>query len=239
LSVGTYVLANVFNLQFWPFSYFNPSEIVSIVDRTLEYPTYTLFNIRGPEIVNIHLTLTPNEPLAAGVVARITARGFLNASYINRISQIFVGFVGSSPNSPLESVFMYGFQFPFITLQPTFPLVYYFLGVPLTGNSQQILWESAGDYAPFLVLLCDNGTTIPETYPYLSVHVDSADVARMERYNRVDEALSVALVLFGFVEGYGILYDIDEKRVQRHDSTNAPNFTLPRDLPFITACYAQ
>jgi hypothetical protein len=227
LIVGTYVFANVFDLQFWPFTYFNPPEVAPVFTRALDYPSYTLFNFRGPEIVRVQLMLNPSAPLAVGVSAEMTASGNINASYVNQISDVFAGFIGSSPYSFISKILilMVNYQFPFITLQPTHALVTYYYGVYIAGNSTTIVWDNQGDYAPVMVILFNNGTTITQTYPYLSVHVDSLDVARSERYNRVNEALSVALVLFGFVEGYGILHDIDEKNTRPNDSTKAPNPT--------------
>jgi hypothetical protein len=227
LSIGAYVFANVLNFQFWPFSYFNPPETVQPLYRNLDYPPIFLFEPESshPLIVHVELTLSPSAPLAEGVSADLSAAGSVNSSYAWKISQVFVGFIGSILTSNLR---MANFQFPFVILsqgnRPTTSMVGT-IGPLIGGTPVSIMWNKPGDFEPFMVILFVNSTTVPVTFPYLPVHVNSLDVARSERYNRVNAAVSIALVLFAFVEGYGILRDIDKGTSQSNDSANQPTPT--------------
>lgn len=226
LCIGTYVFANVLDLQFWPLSYINPPERAEPLYRTLDYPYHSLFSFQGSLIVEVQIALVTDAPLAEEVPATISAIGGLNGSSAD-VSYVFVGFIGSSPYSPIANVLMVGYQFPYIELQRNGTIQYGFagggVGFLITGKPQVIVWHSQGDYAPVLVIWFRNSTTITETFPSLTVHVNSADVARSERYNRVNQALSVALVAFGFVEGYKILHEIDEtKKNQSSDAAIEP-----------------
>jgi len=227
LAIAACIFINILNLHipFWPFSLINPTPEAVTQSRSLDYPPYLFFNFRGSEIVTIILYLIPRAPLAVDVSAELSASGNLNTSYLGSISTVFVGFVGSSPSAASQNLIitLIGVQFPFVALHPIIPYIYYYNGIRMSGSNQEIVWHNAGDYAPIIVLLFNNGTTISQTYPYLSVHVDPMEAARMEQYNRVNEALSVALVLFGFVEGYKILYDIDKPNNLLCESKNAPN----------------
>jgi hypothetical protein len=226
LSIGTYVFANVLNLQFWPFSYFNPPETVETLYRNLDYPPIFLFEPESrPLIVHVELTLKPGAPLAEMVPTYLSAVGSVNSSYAMNISQVFVGFVGSRPTG---NVRMANFQFPFVILSQTgkfFDFAWLVIGPVIGGTPISIVWDKQGDFEPFMVISFTNSTTASLTFPYLTVHVNSLDVARSERYNRVNAAVSIALVFFAFVEGYGMLRDIDKRTTQSNDSANQPTPT--------------
>lgn len=226
LCIGTYVFANILNLQFWPFSYFNPPEKTAPLYRTLDYPSYSLFTFQGTSIVYVQMTVVTDLPLAEEVPAKISAIGNLNSSYAGIISYVFVGFVGSTPYDSNLNVRMVGFHFPYIELYRNYNGTNPFgNGILITGSPVVIVWHDQGDYAPIMVIWFNNSTTITETFPHQTVHVNSADVARSERYNRVNEAVSVALVLFGFIEGYKILRETDEPKNQSNDSAIEPKTT--------------
>jgi hypothetical protein len=134
----------------------------------------------------------------------MTAEGSVLRAYAPIINNVLVYFIGAIPYSLEGDVPVAGSQLGVITLghRTQTPTI-------LSGTHQMIMWNSQGDYAPVMVILFHNLTSRAETYPYLVVHVNSADMPLFERYNRVNEAVSVALVLFGFVEGYRILREID------------------------------
>jgi hypothetical protein len=207
LCIGTFVFANILNLQFWPFSYFNPPETVQPLHFSLNYPIESSFIwLNKTTIVHVNVTLKPSAPLVERVAVNMTAEGSVLSTYAPIINNVLVYFIGAIPYSLEGNVPIIGSQLGVIILghgtqTPTI----------LSGTHQTITWNSQGDYAPVIAILFHNLTSRTETYPNLAVHVNSADVARSERYNRVNEAMSVALVLFGFVEGYGILRKIDEE----------------------------
>jgi hypothetical protein len=177
--------------------------------------------------VSVTITLVTSLPLAQEVPARMSASGGLNRSYTNAVARVYVFYIGSSPYMPNTNVRIVGFQFPYIELQRNFTDTdsSSMFSSLIAGPSVQIVWHGEGDYVPMMVVWFKNSSSITATYPYLSVHVDSADVARSERYNRVDQAVSIALVFFAFVEGYGILRDMDGQKTQANSSANEPTPT--------------
>jgi hypothetical protein len=207
LCTGSYVFANVLNLQFWPFSYFNPPETVQPLHFSLNYPIESSFIwLNKAAIVHVNVTLKPSAPLAERVAVNMTAEGSVLSAYAPTINNVLVYFVGAIPYSLEGNVRVIGSQFGVIILghSTQTPTI-------LSGAHETIMWNTQGDYAPVMVIVFHNLTSRTETYPYLAVHVNSVDAARSERYNRVNIAVSVALVLFGFVEGYRILREIDRE----------------------------
>jgi hypothetical protein len=228
--LAAYVGANIFNLQFWPFSYFNPRETAIPIYRNLDYPTKFLFESEPPLIVHVDITLMPDAPLAQGVPAKISAAGSVNRSYAQAISDVYVGFIGAISYIPNYNVREINFEFAFVVLRQNYPPTNYVgnvIGPLIGGISDRIVWNRPGDFEPFMVIGFRNYTTLPLTFPYLAVHVDSLDVARSERYNRVDIAVSVALVAFGFVEAARLLEEMAEKRNQSKGAANPTTTTIP------------
>lgn len=84
--------------------------------------------------------------------------------------------------------------------------------------TQQIEWTSQGDYAPTISFSTgtygySNYTNIEQTYGNFTVQVASSDVLAQARYDRVDEVLTIVLVIFGFVEAAKIILDsLSEKK---------------------------
>ena len=50
-----------------------------------------------------------------------------------------------------------------------------------------------------------------QTYPESQIYVGSYDVLATDRYNRINEVTSLALVGFAMIEGYKIIQDYVEK----------------------------
>jgi hypothetical protein len=227
LIIAAYVGANVFDLQFWPLSYFNPPEKPTNLYFNLDYPIQSGFIwMSNGQMVHVEVNLSAPTRIAEDLPVTMTAVGSVSSSYSQNITHVFVGFTGATVYSAQENVYPIGSQFESIDLTQQYepmPFIGLAIGPKIGGAPQTIVWKVQGDYAPTIVILFKNFTAITQTYPYLAVHVASVDVARSERYNRVNTALSIALVGFGFVEGAKILIELAEKRNQSKESTAKPN----------------
>lgn len=231
LSLGIYVGTIVANLQFWPFSYINPPPPSGLLVRTIDYPSHSLFASSKLIIAYADLELSVNAPLAEELPAQFSATGLLNNSYANITNTVLVGFIGSSWLTRNEKALTISFGTPPLIELKRNDSEKYQYGFPkaisFTGLPEVIVWHTQGDYAPIMVLLFNNGTTISETFPTQTVHVNSGDVARSERYNRVNEAVSIALVAFGIMEGIKILRETDEKHTS-HQTTSSDSAIKPK-----------
>jgi len=226
--IGAYVVANVRNLQFWPWSYFNPPEPPVTLYFNLDYPIQSGFVwvSQGRQVVTVEVTLKASAKIAEDLPVNMMAVGSVSAAYSGNITDVFVGFIGATPYYSQPNVRRIGEQFESIDLKQQYtpmPGIGLAIGPKIGGEPRTIVWKFQGDYAPAIVILFKNFTALTQTYPYLGVHVDSADVARSERFNRVNIALSIALVGFGFVEGIKIAMELVEKRNQSIASTANPN----------------
>ena len=68
-------------------------------------------------------------------------------------------------------------------------------------------------------------------YPENVVYVSSNDVLTTDRYNRVNEAVSVALVGFGFIEAVIVIRDLRKEDRDQSDNKSTPNDTSVRPPP--------
>jgi hypothetical protein len=90
--------------------------------------------------------------------------------------------------------------------------------IPIGGNSTRIYWPVSGNYYPIVAIGFANGTYRQQTYPDYRVSVASSDIALQERFGRINEVISIALVAFGFVEGLRIIQEHGKNVVGSQDS---------------------
>jgi hypothetical protein len=82
----------------------------------------------------------------------------------------------------------------------------------MIGKTNHYCWPNSGSYAPVLGVTYFNDPTLHvTTFPLSNVYVEPMSQLQVEKHNRVDEALTYALVYFGFMEAYSIYRDIKEK----------------------------
>src|SRR5207245_1759112 len=95
--------------------------------------------------------------------------------------------------------------------------------IPIGGDSTRIYWPVSGNYYPIVAIGLANGTYREQTYPDYRVSVASSDIALQERFGRINEVVSVALVAFGFVEGLRIIQERGKSAgSQDQDSISTP-----------------
>jgi hypothetical protein len=92
-------------------------------------------------------------------------------------------------------------------------------GVNFCGDSQSIYWPLPGSYFPSLAITLNNGTVVTEHLTDYRIIVYPADVLGTRQYNRITIALTVAVTIFGFIEGMKIIFDeIERGRKNGNDS---------------------
>jgi hypothetical protein len=61
-------------------------------------------------------------------------------------------------------------------------------------------WDIQGEYSPFITVLFKNGTSVTTLYPQYKIHVSGPDVVAQERYSRINQWLSIAVLFLAIVE---------------------------------------
>jgi len=91
----------------------------------------------------------------------------------------------------------------------------------LRGSPVNIEWPVAGDYTLGLVVYFNNSSAMINFLNETTVHVESKATLNTERFNKVNQALTIALVLFAFVEGISFVVKGFAKSIQSKSITTA------------------
>jgi hypothetical protein len=91
------------------------------------------------------------------------------------------------------------------------------LGNNVSAITQTIVWTAQGDYHPeisFLTgnIMSNNTQLVDQIYDNIIIHIDSSDTLQAARYNRIDEVVSVVLVIFVLVEASKLIYEYWSKK---------------------------
>lgn len=88
-------------------------------------------------------------------------------------------------------------------------------GYSLCESNQTVTWTSQGDYSPEVYFNTGRLTLFMQStdvvYSNIVVHINSADVLANARYNRINEVLSIVVVIFALVEACKLLYEATKK----------------------------
>ncbi len=238
--VGFYVLAVITNFYL---PYLNPAPQEQILSYNFDWPpnsNYALNVLAYNGSMHIDLFVTYNgSVLVAGQKAVMEASGGITDSLSKVFDGAFIGFFGSAycylPNCGGLS-FGAGTQFASINLGENTPSPG--LGpvseigpvnftVPIGQNAYTIDWPSQGIFSPAIQLDFKNGTVKQHIYSQYSISISSPDAAVQERYSRIEAALSIAIVTFGFVEGVKaavrheeVVVHVDAMTAPKADSAN-------------------
>jgi len=214
--MGVYILAILvpFNVPI-----LNPPEPPTDKEFGLVYPNFTdcigQCSSAGQVFVDVVLR-SVTSPIFDNQKVSVTAlaSGYPPLNSSKSIKVVLEGalpYVYQLPNSIVISPPAFGG----VTLTPTpncpGPRVGY--GPPyFCGDTQSIYWSLPGSYFPSLSITLGNGTVVTEHLTDYRITVYPADVFNTRQYNKVTVALTVALTIFGFVEGLKTILDIRDRR---------------------------
>jgi hypothetical protein len=221
------VLVNIFNI---PVPVFNPSPKPENQYIELAYPQDSF---RKDLYLYIHLTSTSSfvegQKIAmsvSGTIDEALLENLTGYSPSNNFTGILVGFEGA-PLILQNDIFGFKASDPIHSFDgmavllvnnytnPSLPSeigIGSYVGAP----TQQIEFTSQGDYPLSIQLVVGNNAAdtqeIHSIYERKTIHVDSTDILDAQRYNRINEVLSVVLVVFTFVEASKLIYDYYSKQ---------------------------
>lgn len=142
----------------------------------------------------------------------------INSLNYSNIKQVRVGFTQALPWSFKkieENLFSYtvtNWGTSFIYLNDTNSLYH--------GTKSDLYFPISGDYSPTITIQFDNDTA-PINYTYENVRIPviaESDLA-MLNMNRISVALTIALLVFSFIEGFTIIGKLWEKRKNAQSDT--------------------
>jgi hypothetical protein len=210
--LGVAVAFNVLNYQV---PIFNPQDPPATKFISIDYPE-TILAFTKNDMIHINVLLTTVGMFVGNQFVNLDATGTMsNRAVQEGIAYVYVGFEGASQvingsiGIPAAGEVIGGAE---LAENATYGTIL----VPQTADlgpttlgttTQTIVWTTEGNYYPTLFIFYRNGTIVPQAYPDFIVHVNSVDVLLNERYNRINEVLTIALVIFGFVEGAKAIHD--------------------------------
>jgi len=72
-----------------------------------------------------------------------------------------------------------------------------------------IVWNTEGDYSPYIVFIDSNETLNVIQFPDYKIHVSGSEVEKQERYSRINTSLTIALFCFTIIQIMLVLRDIN------------------------------
>jgi hypothetical protein len=84
--------------------------------------------------------------------------------------------------------------------------------VPDVVSKTTLLWDTEGDYSPIIYAYDKNDTPFTKEYPFQKIHVSGSDIIRQENYSKVNQALTIAVLLFTILEGIKLLSEYYPKK---------------------------
>jgi len=87
---------------------------------------------------------------------------------------------------------------------------------PLKTVMQMVFYfPSSGDYSPSIIVGLNNGTFLECTYEQIKVHVLSNAELQALKFSRIDNAVTISLLLFAGIEGFSLMNNLIKKRPER------------------------
>lgn len=146
--------------------------------------------------INLGVWVRFRGTLVAGKEATVDATGYLNSTEAkNRVELVDV-FFKLSVAVPIQND---------SNGLPTETRVelsrYLFVGpILIEENTAHLTWPNPGDYAPTVAIVFFDHTETHADIPYVTVHVEPTSQLQTESLNRINMALTYALVAFGIIE---------------------------------------
>lgn len=148
-----------------------------------------------------------------------------NYQALSNMSGIWVGFAGAPLSVGITALYPFVFPYNSATYSPTGTAVqlivnvtnpnvpiYFSLGTNISALTQTIVWTAQGDYHPEVSFFSGNVVdrneqNIDQVYNNIVIHIDSSDTLQAVRYNRIDEVVSIVLVVFVLVEATKLIWE--------------------------------
>jgi len=233
LFIIAVVIVNVFNYQLSPpFNIINPPPEGEYIPFSFTYPPSNETGTAGEVIslgqtIQLYVTAISNTTIVNNVPLIITAAASAPPSIIDTITTITLGFTGTLVwqngaailgigSSNTAGIFL--FQGLNYTGEDQQPISLNF-GVNYEAPPEWVIFPGIGNYYPYITIgiVVTNSTgqnhTDFENYVYAQdpIYVSSDDVLATDRYNRINEVLTLALVGFGLIEGINIIEKLQKK----------------------------
>jgi hypothetical protein len=238
----------------WKIAYIYPKMTYNNTETTksffYDYPPennsvpYIVIGANGVEtglpLFSLTITYNYNDTLAVGVPFFLTASGSIYPEGQQTISEVDVGYTGSSFAD--NSIRNYP---PTFAVNLTYENVYTEV-VPPNGRTLvlPIEWNTEGEYYPYLHIIFGNGSSpIDATLPTGNVYVSGANVLQeqafsrtQEEYNKVSSTESLDGVILGVLSPasvVGYIFGIQKQKTNQtvSDKTEANNGKNSRNIP--------
>jgi len=90
------------------------------------------------------------------------------------------------------------------------------LGTNISALTQIVVWTAQGDYHPEVSfftgnIIVNNTKNNDQIYDSIVIHIDSSETLQSARYNRIDEVVSIVLIIFVLVEASKLIWEILKK----------------------------
>lgn len=221
-AITLYVIVITQNIPF-PYFNWNPSPKLSVIPFGLSYPDILGIQIPGTGLV-VSFLLAFNGTIAENVpIQVVNATGEIISNDYANVWNVQVGFQQAIPwdfKEAFEQSGMYigglsGVLFSRNVMNPNSSIL-----LPLFED--EIYFPVAGDYSPTIRLDLYNGTSILYTYNEMKVHVLAASEVEAENTNRLNLALTFALLGFSYIQGLVMINALWANRKKKNQS-NANN----------------
>jgi hypothetical protein len=212
--IAFYIYAN---LRDWKITALNinPPDKAYQTVLTVTYPPST----KGPilyinaSIIWFEILINYTGEIAERQPVTVWAYGTLSPEISQQIHDVSIGFEGALPYVESGTVVSITPAYAGVDLVPNatvssnvgLPIN---LGALLAGDPQTINWQVQGDYYPTITIGYNSVYYVNYTvqnYPDFRIHVSASDVVQQEKYSKINTALSIALVLFAFVESLNFI----------------------------------
>jgi|GEM_PF-6147711 len=208
----------------------------SVVPIAIAYPDISNGQLQSEWLqISFNLETETNSLLAEGVnltitnlAARVLINDYSNVTSPWYITDVWIGFQYAQPWSDWAIVMNVSgqFQWNYYTALDGDWLVYnpngtiwlssgtYPLGTyPLTVFMHNTFhFPASGDYSPSILIDLANNTILSYTYNQVKVHIISASEIQTQKLERIGAAVTVALLVFAFIEGIVTVKDLTKEK---------------------------
>jgi hypothetical protein len=86
------------------------------------------------------------------------------------------------------------------------------IGTNISALTQTVVWTAQGDYHPEVSfftgnIIVKNTKNNDQIYENIVIHIDSSETLQAARYNRIDEVVSIVLVIFVLIEASKLIWE--------------------------------
>jgi hypothetical protein len=211
------VLVNIFDIQV---PIFNPPPPIANRYISMGYPQ------KQPFLMALHINLTTSGDFVQGQPVNVNVTGWIKKSLLENLttyipssnhSGINVGFKEAPLLINAEGLGFDVDEPEFSVNSPQGAMVVLMLKISVAETEmrlyslpQKVKWLSQGDYHPEISFFTGDASEIKQeeiVYDDIVMHIGSTETLQAARYNRINEVLSIVLVVFAFVEVSKMIYE--------------------------------